>query len=283
MQPHRLPRNLFAGLATITHSPRGLLCVRKSQAIRNGHDERRASARRSLFGALFRVRSDRARCSASTIQLARDRPAMRSGKTRIVRERERERVSSRRTRRVAIECRFARRTAITRTDSLSVVLLSEFWPMAIVMLRRRDPRGSKTSFQSFQSARRSSKIATSARGASGGGGIVLTARCVFIVGDDELQEGPARGHGCGNEGPSRGRAEARILRRDLRCTRVMICGRPDRDPVLAETSWWRIERERERAPTLSENRPRGVRGGDASKEERRIPGRDQRAPITPRV
>lgn len=193
MQPHRLPRNLFAGLATITHSPRGLLCVRKSQAIRNGHDERRASARRSLFGALFRVRSDRARCSASTIQLARDRPAMRSGKTRIVRERERERVSSRRTRRVAIECRFARRTAITRTDSLSVVLLSEFWPMAIVMLRRRDPRGSKTSFQSFQSARRSSKIATSARGASGGGASSLRRDAFSSSGTTSSRKDPRAG------------------------------------------------------------------------------------------
>lgn len=46
MQPHRLPRNLFAGLATITHSPRGLLCVRKSRAIRNGHE---GPPRRSLF------------------------------------------------------------------------------------------------------------------------------------------------------------------------------------------------------------------------------------------
>jgi hypothetical protein len=46
MQPHRLPRNLFAGLATITHSPRGLLCVRKSRAIRNEHE---GPPRRSLF------------------------------------------------------------------------------------------------------------------------------------------------------------------------------------------------------------------------------------------
>lgn len=62
MQPHRLPRNLFAGLATITHSPRGLLCVRKSRAIRNGHE---GPPRRSLFGAsLPRVLPDRARCSA---------------------------------------------------------------------------------------------------------------------------------------------------------------------------------------------------------------------------
>lgn len=64
MQPHRLPRNLFAGLATITHSPRGLLCVRKSRAIRNEHE---GPPRRSLFGLSSECRPDRARCFASTI------------------------------------------------------------------------------------------------------------------------------------------------------------------------------------------------------------------------
>lgn len=55
MQPHRLPRNLFAGLATITHSPRGLLCVRKSWAIRNGHEGPATSIPlRVLFRAVAR-------------------------------------------------------------------------------------------------------------------------------------------------------------------------------------------------------------------------------------
>lgn len=45
--------------------------------------------------------------------------------------------------------------------------------------------------------------------------------------------------GLKQEGSSRGRAGARISRRDLRCTRVMICGRPDRDPVLAGSVGWR--------------------------------------------
>jgi len=49
--------------------------------------------------------------------------------------------------------------------------------------------------------------------------------------DDEIQEG-SRAARLKQEGSSRGRAtEARILRRDLRCTRVMICSHPDRDPV----------------------------------------------------
>lgn len=59
MQPHRLPRNLFAGLATITHSPRGLLCVRKSWAIRNGHE---GPPCRSLFELSSELLPDRARC-----------------------------------------------------------------------------------------------------------------------------------------------------------------------------------------------------------------------------
>lgn len=49
------------------------------------------------------------------------------------------------------------------------------------------------------------------------------------------------------EGSSRGRAGARISRRDLRCTRVMICGRPDRDPVRL-AGWLAEQRGHPRFP-----------------------------------
>lgn len=49
------------------------------------------------------------------------------------------------------------------------------------------------------------------------------------------------------EGSSRGRARARISRRDLRCTRVMICGRPDRDPVRL-AGWLAEQRGHPRFP-----------------------------------
>lgn len=98
--------------------------------------------------------------------------------------------------------------------------------------------------------------------------ILTTSRPRFHHRGERSRKDPRRAR-LKQEGSSRRRAGARISRWDLRCTRVMICERPDRDPV--RLAW--LAGGAERAPTLSRNHPpRGVRG------VRREEGRPLRSP-----